>query len=85
MLQIQTLILLNESETREFDKNRRHTIHSASSEELLAFKLELVATLGILELHASPSNNVAAWYAQKLAGLLTMVQDDIDHRTKEWK
>lgn len=72
-LPVEELIAVHE--TPQFDKHRRHIIRGASNEQLLALKLELTETLGILELHSRPDNAITAWYAQKLAGLLGFVED----------
>jgi len=85
-LEIQHLILLNAPAVDpDFDKHRRHLLHSASREELLKFKLELTETLGILELHSRPDNSVTYWYAEKLARLLALVDETITKRTKKWR
>lgn len=85
MLYINDLITINPNQTRERDLEVERLISTASDEDLLQFKIELITTLGMIEIHSSPSNSVAVWYAQKLAGLLTIVEDDMNYRVKEWK
>ena len=86
ILNMNELVLLNEeSVTEQFDTHRRYKLQKASSEELLEFKLELVETLGLLEIHSKPNNRVTYWYVQKLAGLLTITEDVILQRIKLWQ
>ena len=81
-LNIEEFIMIGDG-NRHFEKHRRALLHNASTEQLLAFKLELIETLGLLELHSRADNSVTAWYVRKLSGLLSMVDDlTLRHRRK---
>lgn len=83
MIQINQMIILDEEDSF-FDKERRRLLQKSSSEELLAFKLEVIEMLGLVEIHSKPTNRVARWWNGKLASLLVVVEDVIHTRVKEW-
>lgn len=69
----------------EFNKHRRHLLHKASSEQLLALKLELHEVLGLVELHSRPENDISRWFQERAAGLLAYIDEEvIFERRKGW-